>query len=204
MLNRRGVCACETYRESRGGWKKGVRGRKRKREREGEKKQETRRHGRRFGRNGSGLRKVENLNSGAVPTPWCDGRWLLSGDWLASVKGERSPTGVEEICAVMPGRRRVHVCPNRRSPLYSRTPVDAGRPERTVGELSLSFDDRGNVLRSFLHPGWSRIASVDWSPSRSFYWTESLVNIVTYILVVSDFGCKTWKWWRRRVRSEQS
>lgn len=59
------------------------------------------------------LRKVENLNSGAVPPPRCDRRWLVSGDWLAAGKGVRDPsTGVEEICAVTPGRRRVHVRPN--------------------------------------------------------------------------------------------
>ena len=44
------------------------------------------------------LRKVENLNSGAVPPPRCDRRRLVSGDWLAAGKGVRDlSTGVEEI-----------------------------------------------------------------------------------------------------------
>lgn len=59
------------------------------------------------------LRKVENLNSGAVPPIGSRGRRLLSGDWLATAKGERSRAGVAEMCAATPGRRRVHVCPNR-------------------------------------------------------------------------------------------
>lgn len=40
-------------------------------------------------------------------------------------------TGVEEICAVTPGRRRVHVRPNP-VPCAQSTTVDAGRPERAV------------------------------------------------------------------------
>lgn len=76
------------------------------------------------------LRKVENLNSGAVPPPRCDRRRLVSGDWLAAGKGVRDlSTGVEEICAVTPGRRRVR---EHRSPVRSSTTVDAGRPERAV------------------------------------------------------------------------
>lgn len=73
------------------------------------------------------LRKVENLNSGAVPPPRRDRRRLVSGDWLAAGKGERSVYGGGGDM-----RRDVGVFAEPGSPARPSTTVDAGRPERAL------------------------------------------------------------------------
>lgn len=134
---------------------KGVQGEKREKERE-----------RGIGGEDPRLRKVENLNSGAVPPPRCDRRRLVSGDWLAAGKGVRDPcTGVEEICAVTPGRRRVHVRPN---PVPFAPEYDSRRrPSRACSRGSCRLRRRRSSTIS-------RVIVFFFFLNRRFYYLDSI------------------------------